>query len=427
MAEPLPPKPNLEQLKKKAKTLLRSHRHGDVAACDVLKGLNRFSGSSTQEILESTVTLKEVQFAIALSYGFKGWRQLTDHVAATSGDPAPAEETIELHLGTNYVRDTTGAVTVRHRPLIRVGYRGKARHLSLNMEIYDSEGNHTAKLRRNKWVFNDGVYTIDSNPRLVRIRNGSTGETAIEAVSLDENKIEITKGTFFAETGEKIEIDSDHMLVDGDESRRNWFSAFGDAFDITSIGTNIVRGILDSELKAGRVTSEEAQIHLDSVEAGEPWNLTFRCIKDTFRPIASENTRWWVEDDWQEYHSATDKAHRFASSREVWTKLHRLGFRFCATMESGRSIAVAALCPLYGDASVVMAVAVQASEAGRGRGRAIVSFVTDEILKSGKDAILQTARTNKAMLRAARAVGFQDADLMELLGSEILDLRAVGF
>ncbi len=427
MAESLPPRPNLEQLKKKAKTLLRSQKHGDVAACDVLKKLHRFSSSSTQEILESTVTLKEVQFAIALSYGFKGWRQLMDHVAATSGDPVPAEKTIELHLGTNYVRDSTGAITVQHRPLINVGYRGKDRHLSLNMEIYDAEGNHTAKLRRNKWVFNDNTYTVDSNPEAVRIRNSSTGETVIEAKALDENKIEITEGSFFAATGEKIEIDSHHMLVDGHESRRNWFSAFGDALDITSIGVTLVRGFLDAEQKAGTVTPEEAQVHLDRVEAGEPWNLTFRCTKDTFRPIASENTRWWSEEHWLEYHSSTDKAHRFASSRDVWTKLHRTGFRFCATMKDGRSIAAAALCPLYMDASVVMAVDVQASEAGRGRGKAIVSFVTDEILKSGKDAILQTGRTNKAMLRAVRAVGYQDTDLMELLGSEVVDLEAVGF
>jgi len=94
---------------------------------------------------------------------------------------------------------------------------------------------------------------------------------------------------------------------------------------------------------------------------------------------------------------------------------------------NGRSIAMAALCPLYRDASVVMAVDVQASEVGKGYGRAILSFVTDEILRSGKDAILQTARTNKAMLRAARAVGFQGSGLKELLGSEAVDVKAVGF
>ena len=93
-----------------------------------------------------------------------------------------------------------------------------------------------------------------------------------------------------------------------------------------------------------------------------------------------------------------------------------------ATMEKGRSIAVAGLCPQFRDASVVFAVGVRADEMGKGRGRAIVSFVTNEILKGGRDAVLTTDPTNKAMLRAARAVGFRDTDLKELLDSEIMTL-----
>lgn len=47
-----------------------------------------------------------------------------------------------------------------------------------------------------------------------------------------------------------------------------------------------------------------------------------------------------------------------------------------------------------------------------------MSFVTDEILKSGRDAVLTTSPPNKAMLGAARAIGFRDIDIRELSNPE---------
>jgi len=80
MARSLPPKPSIRQLKIQAKNLLKGHKRGDVTACGTLKVLHRFSGLTSAQILESPVSLRDVQFAIALSYGFRGWEQLARHV-----------------------------------------------------------------------------------------------------------------------------------------------------------------------------------------------------------------------------------------------------------------------------------------------------------------------------------------------------------
>jgi len=83
MVKSLPSKPNLEHLKNQAKRLLKSYRRGDLTVCGTLRLLHRFADATPQEILAAKVSLKDVQFALALSYGFRGWEQLTKHIEST--------------------------------------------------------------------------------------------------------------------------------------------------------------------------------------------------------------------------------------------------------------------------------------------------------------------------------------------------------
>lgn len=78
----LPPRPSVEQLKKKAKDLLKSHKNGDLGACDAFMLIDRYAKLTPQRILQTPMSLRDAQFAIALSYGFTGWRDLTEYVEA---------------------------------------------------------------------------------------------------------------------------------------------------------------------------------------------------------------------------------------------------------------------------------------------------------------------------------------------------------
>ncbi|MCY2930118.1 MAG: hypothetical protein NTV86_11620 [Planctomycetota bacterium] len=82
MSASLPPKPSLEQLKKEAKDLRKAHRAGDASCCEILRRLHRFAAASDAAILAADVPLKEVQFALAMHYGFKTWQELSSHVVA---------------------------------------------------------------------------------------------------------------------------------------------------------------------------------------------------------------------------------------------------------------------------------------------------------------------------------------------------------
>jgi hypothetical protein len=80
MSKSLPGRPNFEHLKNEAKSLLKAHREGEPTCCDTLRNLHRFAGKPDQEVLSASVALAEVQYALALEYGFKSWTALKEHV-----------------------------------------------------------------------------------------------------------------------------------------------------------------------------------------------------------------------------------------------------------------------------------------------------------------------------------------------------------
>jgi bifunctional DNase/RNase len=114
MSKSLPVNPSLEHLKNEAKALLKAHEDGAAAVCSILKLLQRFSKASDREILGAEVSLQEVQFALALEYGFASWPDLKKHVTAMSAkapepEPAMVDATVAKVLGS---RDQPIAVMV---------------------------------------------------------------------------------------------------------------------------------------------------------------------------------------------------------------------------------------------------------------------------------------------------------------------------
>lgn len=92
----LPPRPDLGHIKREAKSLLKSHQLGDVAVCPILRHLHRFDNMPDAEIMASQLKLNEVQFALALEYGFSSWNALKHHVISIAGDRSPGMESKEI-------------------------------------------------------------------------------------------------------------------------------------------------------------------------------------------------------------------------------------------------------------------------------------------------------------------------------------------
>ena len=84
----LPPNPNLEQLKKQAKSLLKGHRSADPASAQRLRqALSHFVRADGRRDIEAQVLFEKRPLVIAREFGFERWADLKRYVElAGDGD-----------------------------------------------------------------------------------------------------------------------------------------------------------------------------------------------------------------------------------------------------------------------------------------------------------------------------------------------------
>ena len=81
MTRSLPAHPSLRFLQEQAKDLLKAQRQKDSSSCGTLRLLRRFREATDEQIFSASLALNEVQFALAMDYGFASWAELREHVA----------------------------------------------------------------------------------------------------------------------------------------------------------------------------------------------------------------------------------------------------------------------------------------------------------------------------------------------------------
>ena len=90
----LSPKPNLEQLKKQAKDLLKAHKASNPEAVKRIQThLPRLARLLERDILRAKFTLQDAQHIIAREQGFRNWRELYAAATAPNLSDASSEET----------------------------------------------------------------------------------------------------------------------------------------------------------------------------------------------------------------------------------------------------------------------------------------------------------------------------------------------
>src|SRR5260370_15568887 len=81
MPKSLPPRPSLEQLKKQAKDLLKSHAsRTDESLARIRENHPRFGNASQSELQNVKFSLSDAQLVIAREYGFASWPKLNEHI-----------------------------------------------------------------------------------------------------------------------------------------------------------------------------------------------------------------------------------------------------------------------------------------------------------------------------------------------------------
>lgn len=104
-ASPLPERPNLEQLKKQAKSLLHDARAADAGALERFRLLPAFASKSIAELGAASLALHDAQSVIARELGFDSWKALREHVEERSLSFAAAVD--------EFVRCATGSAAAR--------------------------------------------------------------------------------------------------------------------------------------------------------------------------------------------------------------------------------------------------------------------------------------------------------------------------
>ena len=135
-------------------------------------------------------------------------------------------------------------------------------------------------------------------------------------------------------------------------------------------------------------------------------DLELWCAARTFLPVQSHPVRWL---DWErDFELAVGMDSTV--TRESWLSNRAKGFEFCAVVEGERALARAAVWTYSDTCWEVAAVRTREECRRRGMAKSVVSFVTAHVLAAGRVPTLHTSSTNIAMLRAAKAVGFQLID-----------------
>ena len=143
MSQSLPPHPTVEALKKQAKQLLSAQRSGDAGACSTLRTLRRFAEAPDADILAATLSLTEVQFALAMDYGFENWTAMKQRVEA--GPTGPARSV-------TVSGQVTSAATDQSIEGVEVRVQAQAMYLTplaYTCTVTDAEGSYECRLEWN--------------------------------------------------------------------------------------------------------------------------------------------------------------------------------------------------------------------------------------------------------------------------------------
>jgi ankyrin repeat protein len=107
---PLPERPNLEQLKKQAKSLLHAARAAEPSALERFRLLPAFARKSVAELGAVGLALHDAQSVIAREHGFESWNALREHVEERSLSFAAAVD--------EFLRCATGSAAARAMRLL---------------------------------------------------------------------------------------------------------------------------------------------------------------------------------------------------------------------------------------------------------------------------------------------------------------------
>lgn len=147
---------------------------------------------------------------------------------------------MELNIGSNICRNTSGILKVLGKKQIHLEIGTRDAQLLLTMDIYDSEGNHIAKLRRNAWTFKrEERFEVTTAPSSLKLIDKISSEIVVEVNVVGRNKIKIPHGNFYTHKGQLLKITPQFLGIGGITLSDNVIDCSDEAVAITNSGLTI--------------------------------------------------------------------------------------------------------------------------------------------------------------------------------------------
>lgn len=123
----------------------------------------------------------------------------------------------EMNLGSNIITNVPGVMLVEtdkgRQELMSLEVGDRSQQVLLTIDVYDADGNHVAKLRRNAWVFNEKErFEVTTSPASLRLTEKDSGRVVVEANVLDRNRVQVLHGDLHTPSGDRIEIRPDRVV-----------------------------------------------------------------------------------------------------------------------------------------------------------------------------------------------------------------------
>lgn len=137
---------------------------------------------------------------------------------------------MELNIGSNIIRNTSGVLNVSGKEQIFLEIGKENRQLLLTMDIYDANGQHIAKLRRNAWAFNNNDrFSITTDPSSLKLIENETNDVVVEANVIGTGQIQVLNGRFYTHRGDLLEITPEFWRLGGITMSGNVIDSCGGA------------------------------------------------------------------------------------------------------------------------------------------------------------------------------------------------------
>ena len=137
-------------------------------------------------------------------------------------------------------------------------------------------------------------------------------------------------------------------------------------------------------------------------------SIGLSCTPETFAPVDYSGVRWLDMDaDYPLMREVWEVRGNRPPAREEFRAWRDGGYQYCAIVEDGKILSIAASWSRSPSAWELAAVWTREEARGRGYAKAVCSFATAHILANGRIATCGTRRNNLPMIRVAESIGFR--------------------